>query len=108
MVTGGRPARPGDWLTLYGTGFGETSPSVAAGQLAAGVSGVQTSITATIGSIPLAPSDIYYVGLSPGSISGLYQIDVRVPDGTPSGDVPVVVSIGGFQTPGPATIPVQR
>ncbi len=108
VVAGGRPARPGDWLTLYGTGFGETSPSVAAGQLATGVSGVLTSITATIGGIPLAPSDIYYVGLSPGSISGLYQIDVRVPDGTPSGDVPVVVSIGGFQTPGPATIPVQK
>jgi uncharacterized protein (TIGR03437 family) len=37
----------------------------------------------------------------------LYQFNVRVPDSTQKGDVPVTITIGSFTTPGPATIPVQ-
>ncbi|MBZ5608832.1 MAG: hypothetical protein LAP38_11265 [Acidobacteriia bacterium] len=108
VVVGARPARAGDWLTLYGTGFGDSNPSVATGQLASGIAGLVNGITVTIGGTTLAPSDVYYAGLSPGSISGLYQFDVRVPDSAPAGDIPVTISIGGIQTPGPATIPIQK
>jgi uncharacterized protein (TIGR03437 family) len=55
----------------------------------------------------LASSDILYAGLSPGSISGLYQFNVKIPSTTPSGDVPVTITIGGFQTQSGATIPIQ-
>ncbi len=37
VVPGGRPAHPGEWVTLYGTGFGATNPAVATGQLAPGI-----------------------------------------------------------------------
>jgi hypothetical protein len=32
---------------------------------------------------------------------------VRIPPSTPSGDIPVTIAIGGFQTQAGATIPVQ-
>jgi uncharacterized protein (TIGR03437 family) len=65
------------------------------------------SITVTIGGATLASSDILYAGLSPGSISGLYQFNVRIPSNAPSGEVPVSITIGGVQTQSGATIPIQ-
>lgn len=107
VVPGASPATPGALVTLYGTGFGATNPFVAAGQLASGVSPLINPITVTIGGITLAPSDILYAGLVPGSISGLYQINVRIPSSAPTGDVPVTITIGNYQTQSNATIPIQ-
>ncbi len=107
LIPGATPAKPGDIVTLYGTGFGDTNPSVAAGQLATGQAPLLNGVTVTIGTATLAPSDVLYAGLSPGSISGLYQFDVRIPQSTPSGEIPVSISIGGSETQTPATIPVQ-
>lgn len=108
LIPGARPAKPGDIVTLYGTGFGDTNPSVSAGQLASGPASLTNGVTVTIGSATVATADVLYAGLSPGSISGLYQVNVRIPQGTPNGNVPVSISIGGVQTQTPATIPVQQ
>jgi len=107
VVPGARPAHPGEIISLFGTGFGDTSPSLTAGQLASGIANLTNSITVTIGGVTLSSSDVLYAGLSPGSISGLYQINVRVPSSTPAGDIPVTITIGGSQTQSGATIPVQ-
>ena len=107
LVPGATPAKPGDLVTLYGTGFGDTNPSVAAGQLATATASLVNGVTVTIGTVTLAPSDVLYAGLVPDSISGLYQFNVRIPQSTPSGNIPVSISIGGVQTQTPATIPVQ-
>lgn len=108
VVPGGRPARSGDLITLYGTGFGATNPPVATGALATGQATLTNPITVMIGGITLSSSDVLYAGLSPQSISGLYQFNVRVPAGLPNGDVPVVITIGGVQTQSGATIPIQQ
>jgi uncharacterized protein (TIGR03437 family) len=108
VVAGGQPAQPGQVITLYGTGFGGTNPTVPTGQLAAGVASLTTPITVMIGTTVLSQQDVLYAGLSPGSINGLYQFNVRVPTAAPDGDVPVSVAIGGFQTQSGATIPVKR
>jgi uncharacterized protein (TIGR03437 family) len=107
VVAGASPAQPGDIVALYGTGFGETNPVVAPGQMATGMATLANSITVTIGTTQLASSDILYAGLSPGSISGLYQFNVRIPTSAPTGEVPVTISIGGTQTQAGATIPIQ-
>jgi uncharacterized protein (TIGR03437 family) len=107
VVSGGRPAKPGEIITLYATGLGPTSPSVPPGALASGISRVTTPVSLTIGTVTLSPEDILYAGLSPGSISGLYQINVRVPASTPDGDIPVALTMGGVQSPAGATIPVK-
>lgn len=107
VVPGARPASPGDVITLYGNGFGPTDPAVAPGALAPGVAHVTNPVTVTIGGVTLSPQDILYVGLSPGSISGLYQLNVRIPASTPSGDIPVAATVGGVQTQPGTTIPVR-
>ncbi|MGA2877662.1 MAG: choice-of-anchor V domain-containing protein [Bryobacteraceae bacterium] len=107
VVAGASSASPGDIVSLFGTGFGDTSPLVPAGQLATGMATLANQVTVAIGTTTLAPSDVLYAGLSPGSISGLYQFNVRIPTGAPSGDVPVTIAIGGEQTQSGATIPIQ-
>jgi uncharacterized protein (TIGR03437 family) len=107
VVPGASPAKPGDVVSLFGTGFGDTSPFVPTGQLASGVAVLTNPITVKIGNDTLAQTDVFYAGLSPGSISGLYQINVRIPATAPGGDVPVTISIGGVQTQSGATISIQ-
>jgi uncharacterized protein (TIGR03437 family) len=107
VVPGASPASAGDIVTLYGTGFGATNPAVPAGQLASGQAILTNSITVTMGGVTLAQSDVLYAGLSPGSISGLYQFNVRIPAGAGSGDVPVSIAIGGEETQAGATLPIQ-
>jgi len=108
VIPGAQPAKPGQLVTLYGTGFGDTTPLVPAGQLASGQTPLVNGVTVNIGAVTLAPSDVLYAGLTPGSISGLYQFNVRIPQSTPNGNIPVTISIGGFQTQTPATILVQQ
>jgi uncharacterized protein (TIGR03437 family) len=108
VIPGAQPAKPGQLVTLYGTGFGDTNPLVPAGQLATGQAPLVNGVSVTIGTVTLAPSDITYAGLTPGSISGLYQFNVRIPQSTPNGNIPVSISIGGVQTQTPATILVQQ
>jgi uncharacterized protein (TIGR03437 family) len=107
VYPGASPARPGDIVSLFGTGFGDTNPSAAAGQIASGQATVTEPLTVKIGDVTLANADVLYAGLSPGSISGLYQINVRIPATTPNGDIPVSITVGSVQTPS-ATIPVQQ
>ena len=107
VVPGAAPAKPGDIISLFGTGFGDTNPLVGAGQIATGQANITQNVTVKIGDATLAPSDVLYAGLSPGSISGLYQFNVRIPTSTPSGDIPLVVTVGGAQTQ-PASIAVQQ
>ena len=107
LVPGGQAAQPGQILTLYGTGFGDTNPFIQTGALAAGAAPLVNPITVTVGTTTLPASDVLYAGASPGSITGLYQFNVKLPATTPSGNVPVTISIGGFQTQSGLTIPVQ-
>lgn len=108
LVPGGRPAKPGEIVTLYGTGFGDTKPAVPTGVLAAGAATLVNPIIVTIGGTTLSPQDVLYAGAAPGAITGLYQFNVRVPASAPNGDVPVIISIGGFKTQSGVTIPIQQ
>lgn len=108
VVPGARFAKPGDFVTLYGTGFGATTPAVTAGQIATGIAKVNGTVTVTIGGVALSAADVPYIGLSPQSISGLYQLNVRIPPSTADGDIPVIATVDGVSTQVGATIPVRR
>lgn len=62
----------------------------------------------TIGGVTLTAADILYAGLSPESISGLYQFNVRIPAAASDGDVPVVLQVNGLTSQSAATIAVKR
>jgi uncharacterized protein (TIGR03437 family) len=108
VVSGGKPAKPGDMVTLYGTGFGFTQPVWQAGEISNGLSPCQSPVVVSIGGATVPQSDVQYAGLAPQSISGLYQFNVRVPAAAANGNLPVSITVNGVSTPSGATIPVQR
>ena len=87
------PAARGDWVSIYATGAGVTSPASLDGLLASNpLAQSLANVAVTIGGLPCL---INYAGAAPGYISGLVQINAQVPDGVnPGPNVPVQVTIG--------------
>ena len=54
LVPGASPARPGDIVSLFGTGFGTTNPPFVAGQIATGQPVITEPLTVKIGDVTLA------------------------------------------------------
>jgi uncharacterized protein (TIGR03437 family) len=84
------PAKVGDTLVIYAIGLGATSPAAVTGAPAPGI------ILAAVSPPPKVffdgasiatgiPADPIFAGLTP-SFVGLYQINVTIPSGTPSGN----------------------
>jgi uncharacterized protein (TIGR03437 family) len=101
------PAKPGEFVALYATGLGLTDPPFAAGTLANQIAQTAFPVSVTLNGAPLAASDILYAGAAPG-FAGLYQINIRIPPGTPNGNLPVSMTIGGVSTSAGAFITVAR
>src|SRR5579885_1530979 len=101
------PAKPGDFVALYGTGFGATNPSFAAGVLPDAIGATVSKVTVTLNNVVLADSDVLYAGVAPG-FAGLYQLNLHIPANMPDGDLPISASINGVSTPPGAFITVQR
>ncbi|MBI3279704.1 MAG: hypothetical protein HYZ57_07685 [Acidobacteria bacterium] len=108
VVSTGRPARPGDIIELYLTGLGPTEPVFQAGEIVSQAARLREATTVTVGGTTLAAADVLYAGSAPNAISGLYQLNIRMPQTAPDGDVPVTVRVGGFESQANATIPVRR
>ena len=85
-------AKAGDVVELYGTGFGPTSPAVAPGQAFSGAAPATNPVQLLINNVGVTPS---FAGLSG---AGLDQINLTVPPGLGTGDVPLVATVGGAQT----------
>jgi uncharacterized protein (TIGR03437 family) len=112
VVASGVSAAPGDIILLYGTGFGDTTPSYLPGVFATGLTQLVNPISVTIGGVtvtsPVCGScDIQYAGLS-FDAPGLYQVNVRVPDVPDNPETPVSVTVGTSVTQGGVWIPVKR
>jgi uncharacterized protein (TIGR03437 family) len=101
-----RPARAGDVVLVFGTGFGPTAPRVEPGTLAAGAASLTSTVSARIGGLALASGDILYAGAAPG-FAGLQQFNLRVPAGLGSGDLPIVLTAGGLETQTGVTLRVE-
>jgi len=99
------PAKPGDYLTLFATGFGATNPSFAPGVLPSGAAKVTSPVSITFGGVTLTPAEVLYVGLS--QFAGLYQVNIQVPAGVADGDQPLVITVGGVASPANAFITVK-
>jgi uncharacterized protein (TIGR03437 family) len=88
-----RPARPGETLSLFGTGFGPTSPAVPAGRIVR-----QPAVLANPAQLQIyiggVQANILYAGLVS---AGEYQFNIVVPF-LPEGDQSVIASIAGILT----------
>ncbi len=100
------PAYPGEYITVYGTGFGATSPVVAPGVFSANPAQSPGPVQVMLNGQPVPAANVLYTGITPSS-PGLYQLDFQIPPGTPNGDLPLLISIGGIPSPAGAYITVQ-
>jgi len=98
VVTPSNPIHDDDWVVIYATGLGVTSPDVNSGAggptnpLATAISQPEV----TLGGTDLA---VAFAGLAPGQV-GVYQINAKVPfKGVPTGmSIPLTIKQGDTQT----------
>jgi uncharacterized protein (TIGR03437 family) len=88
------PAVPGETLAFYGTGFGPTSPEIAAGIVTDKTYNLSPTPTATLGGIPATVS---FAGLVAG-FAQVFQFNVVVPTNALNGDLPLIVNVNGTQS----------
>ncbi|HJZ99405.1 MAG TPA: IPT/TIG domain-containing protein, partial [Candidatus Solibacter sp.] len=97
------PAKAGDTIVLWGTGFGATIPAVGAGSAVSGAPIVANTPVVTVGGMePRVISAVLTTGTA-----GLYQITVQLPAGLPSGALEVQATVGGVKSPSGVTLVVQ-
>ena len=94
------PAAPKEIIQIYAVGFGPVTPALV--QAASPQSG-------SLGTLPVCkvgnnPASLLFAGLSG---NGLYQIDLTIPDGTPSGDSSVTCTYNGAGTAAGDLITIQ-
>jgi uncharacterized protein (TIGR03118 family) len=101
-TNGATPAKPGETIVIYGTGFGPTNPAIPDGMLVTAPLPLVTPPTITIGGTGVQP---LFAGL--GS-TGVYQFNVTVPAAAVDGDVPVSAQLGALTTQANLVIPVHH
>jgi uncharacterized protein (TIGR03437 family) len=108
MFPDSRPAMKGEFVEFYCTGLGNVTagnnqPLLGGPSPSSPPAETLVKPTVTIGN---ANATVTFSGLAPG-FAGLYQVNLQIPDTSPSGNaVPVVLTIGGVNS-NTATIAVQ-
>ena len=99
------PAKPGDVLILWGTGFGPTNPPAPVGvAVPAGSYPAANNVTVTIGGVN---ATVYGTALASGS-AALFQVAIQVPTTLANGDYPLVATVNGSSSPTSTLITVQQ
>jgi uncharacterized protein (TIGR03437 family) len=86
------PAKQGEEIQLFGTGFGATTPSDSTGQLFTAPDALANQVTVLINGLP---AQVVYAGRT---ANGLDQINVIVPNVFPDGDVVIQAKVNGITT----------
>lgn len=93
VISKDNPAKGADWLAIFATGLGATSPASADGQIyGSTLMPAVANVSVMIGNMNCR---VLYAGSAPGLVAGAAQINVEVPVGVASGDQPVVVTVDG-------------
>ncbi|HTS67187.1 MAG TPA: IPT/TIG domain-containing protein [Candidatus Acidoferrales bacterium] len=92
LYPGSTPARPGETIILYGTGFGPTTPPLSAGYLVTRPAPLLNQATARIGGLDVV---VAWAGMAQ---AGVYQFNVTIPASVPDGDAVLVIQTGGSST----------
>jgi uncharacterized protein (TIGR03437 family) len=95
------PAKPGETILLYGTGFGPTTPPLPTAQLVTTAEPLANAVAISIGGVAVTAAFSGLVG------PGLYQFNVTVPS-LPNGDAAVLATIGGVATQTGVLVTVQQ
>jgi uncharacterized protein (TIGR03437 family) len=96
-----KAAKAGDVVELFGVGFGATKPPIPAGSAFSGAAGTANDVKVTINGTTVTPG---FAGLTG---AGLFQINLTIPAGLPSGDQPLSATVAGATTPAGVVITAQ-
>jgi uncharacterized protein (TIGR03437 family) len=88
-----QPANAGNYVELFLTGYGQTSPAGVDGQPYSGLSQCLQTPTVTIGG---KNATVQYCGGIPGLVAGVLQLNALVPGGLAAGAAPLTVQFGGL------------
>lgn len=100
------PAKPGEVIVLWGTGFGPTSPEALTGDETPSTPTYNTANTVSV-KLGTTQATVYGAALAPG-FAGLYQVAIHIPASLANGDYPVVATINGVSSPPAIMITVMQ
>ena len=100
-----RPARRGSVIVFFATGEGVTTPDGVDGRV--GVAPLAKPVQAVQVRIGGKPAEVQYAGNAPGFVAGAMQVNVKVPDDAPIGDVSLYLVVGTAISPPPSLIRVE-
>jgi uncharacterized protein (TIGR03437 family) len=89
-------AKPGEVITLWGTGFGPTDPNVLAGELPGSNAGVTTRSPVTI---TLDGANVTVFGTALSAFPALFQTAIQIPSSISNGDHELVAMVNGVVAP---------
>ena len=98
------PAKAGSVISLYVTGAGATAD----GDGAIATSARPGTEVQVVAGNPYQAADVLYAGPSPGTISAVTQINVRLPAGVTGDHVPIYFLAGGLSSQSGVTIAVVK
>ena len=94
------PAKPGDFISVYGTGGGPTNPPAETGATWSPTRLFPLLSSDAFVTVGAKQADVLYAGASPGSSSGIFQINARLPSDLPaSSSAPLILKIGVETSP---------
>ena len=95
VVTAQNPARPGETVVIYGTGFGPVDTPQKTGLAAPN----RLTRTRRLPQVSVADQQatVSFSGLTPGFV-GLYQINAKLPASLPSGTQQLIISANGIES----------
>jgi uncharacterized protein (TIGR03437 family) len=98
------PAPAGSVIALYATGEGQTSPPGVDGKIgAAPLPRPLAQVAVLLGGVA---AEVQYAGGAPGVVAGVMQVNAVLPLGL-SGNVPVLLIVGGTQSQSGVTVAVR-
>jgi uncharacterized protein (TIGR03437 family) len=95
-----RPGKPGDLISIYGTGFGPSNPQRPSGFV------IEPAVLARVATVRIGNRDatVAYAGLAG---AGLNQLNIVIPD-LPAGDHLIASTVEGTTTQGETYITIER
>ena len=106
--TASTPALEGTYISVYGTGGGQTNPLSTDGEISPTATllplVLSQYVTATIGG---KAATVQFAGAAPGEITGVVQFNILVPTGVSGPALPLLITINGVQSQAGVTVAVQ-
>jgi uncharacterized protein (TIGR03437 family) len=107
----GNRAAKGSIVQVFMTGEGQTSPPSVTGAITSATLPPPQVTPAPLLAVGVTingqPALYVYAGEAPSLVAGMMQLNVQIPANAPSGDLAILVSIGGHTSQNGVTVSVQ-